>query len=224
MWDYPRPPAVKPCDRRVRVEWAGEVIADSIHALRVLETSHPPTIYIPPADVRLSFLTASDARPTWCEFKAKRGTWMRSSPGIGRTRSPGAAQRPPRAMRRCATTSRSIPGDWTPRGKMMNACGRGRATSTEDGLPAIWPARSKARPAPTPGSDSLCAELAAFAQAAGVSAGSPVRNSGRRLETGIVSWTFTRTMSTHAYMPGWGVRLLAANNRSRLLSRRRRES
>lgn len=71
MWDYPRPPAVKPCDRRVRVEWAGEVLADSIHALRVLETSHPPTIYIPPADARLSLLTASDARPTWCEFKGK---------------------------------------------------------------------------------------------------------------------------------------------------------
>jgi hypothetical protein len=88
----------------------------------------------------------------------------------------------------------------------------------------IWPAHSKARPAHTPGSDSICAELAAVAQAAGVSAGSPVRNSGRGLETGIVSWTFTRTMSTHAYMPGWGVRLLAANNRYRLLSRRRRES
>jgi uncharacterized protein (DUF427 family) len=45
------------------------VLADSIHALRVLETSHPPTIYIPPGDVRLSLLTESDAGPTWCEFK-----------------------------------------------------------------------------------------------------------------------------------------------------------
>jgi len=71
VWDYPRPPAVKACERRVRVEWAGEVLADSIHALRVLETSHPQTIYIPPADVRLSLLTASDARPTWCEFKGE---------------------------------------------------------------------------------------------------------------------------------------------------------
>ena len=46
VWDYPRPPAVKACERRVRVEWAGEVLADSIRALRVLETTHPPTIYI----------------------------------------------------------------------------------------------------------------------------------------------------------------------------------
>jgi uncharacterized protein (DUF427 family) len=47
------------------------VLADSIHALRVLETSHPPTIYIPLAEVRLGLLTASDAGPTWCEFKGE---------------------------------------------------------------------------------------------------------------------------------------------------------
>ena len=69
VWNYPRPPTVRPCDRRVRVEWAGEVLADSMHALRVLETSHPPTIYIPPDDLRLELLIASDASPTWCEFK-----------------------------------------------------------------------------------------------------------------------------------------------------------
>jgi uncharacterized protein (DUF427 family) len=71
VWDYPRPPAVRACERRVRVEWAGEVLADSLQALRVLETSHPPTIYIPPADVRLDLLTASDAGLTWCEFKGE---------------------------------------------------------------------------------------------------------------------------------------------------------
>src|SRR5262249_52303419 len=47
VWDYPRPPAVEPCTRRVRVEMAGATIADSTRALRVLETSHPPGIYIP---------------------------------------------------------------------------------------------------------------------------------------------------------------------------------
>jgi uncharacterized protein (DUF427 family) len=71
VWDYPRPPAVRACDRRVRVEWAGEVLADSSRALRVLETSHPPTIYIPPADVRLDLLTASEVGLTWCEFKGQ---------------------------------------------------------------------------------------------------------------------------------------------------------
>lgn len=97
VWDYPRPPAVRPCDRRVWVEFAGEVLADSVHALRVLETSHPPTIYIPPDDVRLSLLTASDVRPTWCEFKgsahyldaivggqhARAVAWSYASPAAG---------------------------------------------------------------------------------------------------------------------------------------------
>jgi uncharacterized protein (DUF427 family) len=69
VWDYPRPPAVEACARRVRLELGGELIADSTSALRVLETSHPPTIYLPPGDVRRDLLSASDARSTWCEFK-----------------------------------------------------------------------------------------------------------------------------------------------------------
>ena len=69
VWDYPRPPAVAPCRDRVRVELAGEVLADTTDALRVLETSHPPTIYVPPHDVRADLLIASGARSTWCEFK-----------------------------------------------------------------------------------------------------------------------------------------------------------
>ena len=67
MWDYPRPPAIEPCTRRVRVELAGVTLADSEFALRVLETSHPPAIYVPPQHVQ--GLVESDARSTWCEFK-----------------------------------------------------------------------------------------------------------------------------------------------------------
>ena len=67
VWDYPRPPAVEPCAARVRVELGGVTLADSTRALRVLETSHPPTIYVPPEDVH--GLTESRARGTWCEFK-----------------------------------------------------------------------------------------------------------------------------------------------------------
>jgi uncharacterized protein (DUF427 family) len=59
-----------PCRRRVRVELAGEVLADSTRALRVLETSHPPTIYTPLADVHEELLAESDARSTWCDSRA----------------------------------------------------------------------------------------------------------------------------------------------------------
>ena len=71
VWDYPRPPALSPCRRRVRVELAGEVLADSTSALRVLETSHPPTIYLPSSDVRRDLLVPGRARPTICEFKGQ---------------------------------------------------------------------------------------------------------------------------------------------------------
>ena len=69
VWEYPRPPAVAPCEHRVRVEVGGEVLADSTRSLRVLETSHPPTIYVPSADIRGELLAPSRARETWCEFK-----------------------------------------------------------------------------------------------------------------------------------------------------------
>lgn len=68
VWDYPRPPALVPCERRVRVELAGVVIADSTRALRVLETSHPPTIYIPPADVADGCISPGVGH-SFCEWK-----------------------------------------------------------------------------------------------------------------------------------------------------------
>jgi uncharacterized protein (DUF427 family) len=70
VWDYPRPPRVEASSRRVRIDFAGEVIADSTHTYRVLETSHPPTYYIPLEDVRAEFLRASRRR-TFCEFKGE---------------------------------------------------------------------------------------------------------------------------------------------------------
>lgn len=68
VWDYPRPPRLEPTDRRVRVVFAGETIADTRNALRVLETSHPPSYYIPPEDVRVELLIRTD-RQSVCEWK-----------------------------------------------------------------------------------------------------------------------------------------------------------
>ncbi len=70
VWDYPRPPRLERSHRHVRVELGGEVIAETDRAYRVLETSHPPTYYIPPEDVRTELLQESD-RTTYCEFKGR---------------------------------------------------------------------------------------------------------------------------------------------------------
>lgn len=74
VWDYPRPPRVETTSRRVRVIFNGQVIADSTRALRVLETSHPPTYYIPQADIRMDLLEPT-ARRSVCEFKGAAGYW-----------------------------------------------------------------------------------------------------------------------------------------------------
>ena len=55
---------------KVRVEFGGAVIADSMGAYRVLETSHPPTIYIPREDIRMGFLRESP-RNSFCEWKGQ---------------------------------------------------------------------------------------------------------------------------------------------------------
>jgi uncharacterized protein (DUF427 family) len=70
VWDYPRPPRVEDSKHPVRVIFNGVVIADSKRAKRVLETSHPPTYYIPPDDVRLEYLEPA-GRTTWCEWKGR---------------------------------------------------------------------------------------------------------------------------------------------------------
>jgi uncharacterized protein (DUF427 family) len=66
VWDYPRPPRVEEAKERVRVIYNGVTIADSDRAKRVLETSHPPTYYIPAEDVKMEYL-APTQQTTWCE-------------------------------------------------------------------------------------------------------------------------------------------------------------
>ena len=68
VWDYPRPPALDPSDEHVVVEFAGRVIADTRRSIRVLETSHPPSYYLPSADVDATVFVPSE-RVTVCEFK-----------------------------------------------------------------------------------------------------------------------------------------------------------
>lgn len=69
VWDYPRPPAVEPSDRLVTVHAGGRLVARTTRAVRVLETSHPPTWYVPLADVDPDALVTSAAPATVCEFK-----------------------------------------------------------------------------------------------------------------------------------------------------------
>ncbi len=80
VWEYPRPPALEPSTRRVRVTLAGVVIAESSRAVRVLETSLPPTYYVPPADtVRRCFAPAPGS--SFCEWKGAADYWTVTAGG-----------------------------------------------------------------------------------------------------------------------------------------------
>ena len=74
VWDYPRPPRLEPTPKQIRVECSGVVLADSRSAFRVLETSHPPTYYLPPGDVDFRFLTAAGGG-SFCEWKGEAVYW-----------------------------------------------------------------------------------------------------------------------------------------------------
>lgn len=68
VWDYPRPPRLEPTGELVEVVLGGQVVARTTDALRVLETSHPPTYYLPRsayADGVLEPVTGS----SFCEWK-----------------------------------------------------------------------------------------------------------------------------------------------------------
>ena len=67
-WRHPGPPRVEAWRLHVVVVFAGEVIADSRHALRVLEPDRLPAFYFPPGDCRLACLIATPDE-TFCEWK-----------------------------------------------------------------------------------------------------------------------------------------------------------
>ena len=82
VWDYPRPPRLEATERHVRVELEGTVVADCGRALRVLETSHPPTYYVHPDDVIWDRLEPA-AGSSMCEWKGQASYWsVRAGAGI----------------------------------------------------------------------------------------------------------------------------------------------
>ncbi|MFB9731002.1 DUF427 domain-containing protein [Ornithinimicrobium kibberense] len=68
VWDYPRPPRVEPSEALVVVELGGTTVARTTRSLRVLETSHPPTYYLPRAAFVPGVLRPTDGS-SFCEWK-----------------------------------------------------------------------------------------------------------------------------------------------------------
>ncbi len=87
VWDYPRPPAVQPVSRRIRVVFGGVVVAESTRALRVVETAGAPVYYLPLDDVQMEYLRRTP-HSSFCEWKGSATYYTLE---IGGHSSPNAA-------------------------------------------------------------------------------------------------------------------------------------
>ena len=80
VWEYPRPPRLERTERHLRIVHAGQVIAETQHAWRVLETSHPPVYYLPQEDLAMHLLQPSRRHGSFCEFKGVAAYWTLAIP------------------------------------------------------------------------------------------------------------------------------------------------
>jgi uncharacterized protein (DUF427 family) len=74
VWDYPRPPKLEEDSREILVLWGSLLVAKTRRAIRVLETSHPPTFYLPWDDVARDILQAAGGG-SLCEWKGPASYW-----------------------------------------------------------------------------------------------------------------------------------------------------
>jgi uncharacterized protein (DUF427 family) len=93
VWDYPRPPRLEAEARRIVVVFAGVTIVDTTRAWRVLETSHPPTYYLPPDDFLPGSLVPA-AGSSYCEWKGAARYWSIRAGGLTAERAGWSYEHP----------------------------------------------------------------------------------------------------------------------------------
>ena len=80
VWDYPRPPKWEESRRRVRVVVDEHLLVDAPSSFRVLETSHPPTHYVPRQFIRMDCLVPA-RHGSFCEWKGRAHYFTIRLPG-----------------------------------------------------------------------------------------------------------------------------------------------
>lgn len=114
VWDYPRPPALQASCAVVEVVLGGRVVARTDRSYRVLETSHPPTYYLPRECFAAGALRPADGGSV-CEWKgvaayldvvggervAERAAWTYPEPTPAFAALAGHVALYPGAMDRC---------------------------------------------------------------------------------------------------------------------------
>jgi len=114
VWDYPRPPRLEEYAGSIVVELGGVEVARATRGWRVLETSHPPTYYLP-RDAFVPGALREAGGASWCEWKgqasyldvvggtalAPRAAWTYLDPTGGFAPIAGAIALMAAAMDRC---------------------------------------------------------------------------------------------------------------------------
>lgn len=81
VWDHPRPPRLEEFRGSINVELGGETIASTDRGWRVLETSHPPTYYLPPSAFVDGVLRQASGS-SWCEWKGQASYYDLVTDGV----------------------------------------------------------------------------------------------------------------------------------------------
>ena len=74
VWDFPRPPELVREKREIVIRWGDTAIARTRDAWAVRETAHPPTFYLPLADVERTLLRPAGGG-SFCEWKGPARYW-----------------------------------------------------------------------------------------------------------------------------------------------------
>lgn len=110
---YPRPPLLEPVPQKIVIQLGGAVIVDCTQALRVCETHHPPTYYIPPAAVTATLHPAPGG--SICEWKGRARYVDVTAGGVTARRAAWIYDAPTPAFRALAGHLAFYPG-------LMQAC------------------------------------------------------------------------------------------------------
>ena len=83
VWDFPRPPALVPCNKTLQVFSNDILLVSSTLSLAVQETASPPTYYVPQKDIRLEqFIKVADKK-SLCEWKGTSTYWaLKTNPSF----------------------------------------------------------------------------------------------------------------------------------------------
>ena len=74
VWSFPRPAIAETNRAHIVIEHAGTIVAETRASVRTLETSHPPSYYIPREDIAPGILRPANGS-SLCEWKGAAVYW-----------------------------------------------------------------------------------------------------------------------------------------------------